>query len=193
MREAAVPQGQTNPVPVREATSQREAVRRAFWGVIGLAGLLALISWTSSPPPDQAIGEVASLPAEIEAADEETEPEDESPPELPTLEQLLRQPREIRVTISSLVDEQTAWLRINGQEKPNLESSVSASYRCENEFEVKTVNVDRFVLELTRLPVNPTRRFILHIDGQDMLLFPQRAEQIELTRSGEGVWSYRPR
>lgn len=173
-------------------------MRRAVWGVIGLAGLLALISWTSSPPPDQALGELATLPAEteaadeIEAADEETESEDESPPELPTREQLLRQPTEIQVAISSLVDEQTAWLRIKGQEKPNLESSATASYRTENEFEVKTVNVDHFVLELTQLPVNPTRRFIVHIDGQDMLLFPQRAEQIELTRSGEGVWSYHP-
>ena len=193
MQETAVPSGQTNPVPVPEATSQRGAVRRVFWGVIGLAGLLALINWTSSPPPDEALGELVTLPAEIEAADEQTESEDESPPELPTREQILRQPTEIQVSISSLVDEQTAWLRINGQEKPNLESSASASYRIENEFEVRTVNVDRFVLELARLPVNPTRRFILHIDGQDMLLFPQRAEQIELTRSGEGVWSYHPR
>lgn len=193
MREAAVPRGQSDPPSTPAVTSQREAVRRAFWGVIGLAGLLALISWTSSPPPDQALGEVATLPAEAEAAAGETESEDESPPELPTREQLLRQPTEIQVAINSLVDEQTAWLRINGQEKPNLKSSASASYRSENEFEVKTVNVDRLVLELSRLPVNPTRRFILHIDGQDMLLFPQRAEQIELTRSGEGVWSYHPR
>lgn len=198
MQEAAVPQGQTDPVPVPEATNQREVMRRAFWGVIGLAGMLALIYWTSSPRPDQALGELASLPAEAEpadqaeAADDTAESEDESPPQLPTQEQLLRQPTEISVAISSLVDEQISWLRINGQVKPNLESSASASYRTENEFEVKTANVDRFVLELTHLPVNPTRRFILHIDGQDMLLFPRRAEQIELTRSDEGVWSYHP-
>lgn len=172
-------------------------MRRTVWGLIGLAGLLALISWTSSPPSDEALGELATSPAETEAADQETEAEDasldESPPELPTREQLLRQPTEIQVAISSLVDEQTAWLRIKGQEIASRGSSASASYRTENEFSVKTTNVDRFVLELTQLPVNPTRRFILHIDGQDMLLFPQRVEQIELTRSGEGVWSYHPR
>ena len=197
MQEAAVPQGQPNPEPIPEASRQGEAMRLTVWGVIGLAGMLALIYWTSSPRPDQALGEFAELPTEtepaekIDAADQETESEDDSPLKMPTQEQLLRQPTEIRVAISSLVDEQTSWLRINSQAKPDLESSASARYRTENEFEVNTTNVDRFVLEIGRLPVNPTRRFILRIDGQDMLLFAQRAEQIELTRSGEGVWSYR--
>ena len=39
-----------------------------------------------------------------------------------------------------------------------------------------------------KLPVNSTRRFILHIDGQDILAFPKEMGAVEFGRTAEGTW-----
>ncbi len=105
--------------------------------------------------------------------------------------EFLTRPPEIRVSIESLTDRQTGWLRILGQSASGKESSAVARYRRDNEFEIDTVNVGRFTLDLRELEVKPKKRFILHIDGQDLLLFPKQVQSIEFARTPEGTWAYR--
>lgn len=95
---------------------------------------------------------------------------------------------EARVSIETLADEQTGWLTITGQSASGRGSSAVAHYGRENEFDIETVNVDRFELDLSALPANRTRRFILRVDGQDMLLFPEAIGTIIFARSPEDTW-----
>ncbi len=99
-------------------------------------------------------------------------------------------PPEARVSIESLNDEQSAWLTVVGQTAAGRTSTAVARYRGNNEFDIDTANVSRFVLDLTDLEVLPKKRIILHIDGQDLLLFPKRPSAVEFARSPEGAWSY---
>lgn len=106
------------------------------------------------------------------------------------IESILRPP-EIYVSIDSLADPQTAWLRIMAQSTSGKDSSASARYQRGNEFSIDTTNVSAFMLDLRNLDVRPKKRFILHIDGQDMLLFPKKLNSIEFVRTPEGTWKYK--
>ncbi|MCH8879006.1 MAG: DUF885 domain-containing protein [Planctomycetes bacterium] len=106
------------------------------------------------------------------------------------IESTLRPP-EVHVSIESMADPQTAWLRIMAQSTSGKDSSASARYQRGNEFSIDTSNVSAFVLDLRNLDVRPKKRFILHIDGQDMLLFPKKLNSIEFVRTPEGTWKYR--
>ncbi len=166
----------------------KDVVRQLLWGLIFFAVILAVIIWTSAPPLPH---EDLDLQQELTTANENPPqpPEAEQPPfKLPPETQPVSNTSKARVSIESLGDEQTGWLRITAQSTSGRRSSAVARYRAENEFEVDTVNVDRFELDLSLLPVNRTRRFILHIDGQDMLLFPKTMGTIEFARSPEGTW-----
>ncbi len=156
-----------------------------LWAVIFFAVLLVAIILTSAPPlagDDLEAHEPAVL--------------DETPEQDPDLDPPLRLPEtqydsadpQARVAIETLTDEQTGWLTITGQSASGRGSTAVARYGPENEFDIETINVDRFELDLSALPVNRTRRFILHVDGQDMLLFPEAIGIITFARSPEGTW-----
>ena len=106
------------------------------------------------------------------------------------IESIIRPP-EVYVSIDSLADPQTAWLRIMAQSTSGKDSSANARYQRGNEFSIDTSNVSAFMLDLRNLDVRPKKRFILHIDGQDMLLFPKKLNSIEFVRTPEGTWKYR--
>ena len=167
---------------------------------------MAVIMWTSAPPlPDDEL----ELPQESPAQRDGTGsagadgPQSENPDhpeaaiELPPQEPLTAAPIEAHVSIETPAqrdgtgfagDEQTGWLKITRQSAAGEASSAVARYQAENEFEIQTENVDRFELDLSLLPVNATRRFILHIDGQDMLVFPKEMGRVSFGRSAEGTW-----
>ena len=158
-----------------------------LWAVIFFSVLLVAIILTSAPP---LAGE--DLEAQVPAVLEETpaqdpEPDLDPPLTLPETHSDSAAPA-ARVSIETLADEQTGWLTITGQSASSRGSSAAARYGPENEFDIETVNVDRFELDLSALPVNRTRRFILHVDGQDMLLFPEAIGTITFARSPEGTW-----
>lgn len=158
-----------------------------LWAVIFFAGLLVAIIWTSAPP---LAGEdlVAQDPSFLqEAPAEDAQPDLDPPLTLPETQSDSADPQ-TRVSIETLADEQAGWLTITGQSDSGRGSTAVARYGPENEFDIETVNVDRFTLELSALPVNRTRRFILHIDGQGMLLFPEAIGTITFARSPEGTW-----
>ncbi len=106
------------------------------------------------------------------------------------IESIIRPP-EVHVSIDSLTDPQTAWLRIVAQSTSGKDSSANARYQRGNEFSIDTSNVSAFALDLRDLDVRPKKRFILHIDGQDMLLFPKKLNSVEFVRTPEGTWKYK--
>ena len=106
------------------------------------------------------------------------------------IESTLRPP-EVYVSIESMTDPQTAWLRIMAQSTSGKDSSARARYQRGNEFSIDTSNVSAFVLDLRNLDVRPKKRFILHIYRQDMLLFPKKLNSIEFFRTPEGMWKYK--
>ena len=159
--------------------------QQMLWAVIFFFVLLVAIILTSAPP---LAGEdlEAQEPAVLEATPAQ-DPEPDPPLTLPETQSDSAAPQ-ARVSIETLADEQTGWLTITGQSTSSRGSSAVARYGSENEFDIETVNVDRFELDLSALPVNRTRRFILHVDGQDMLLFPEAIGTITFARSPEGTW-----
>ncbi|MCH8854464.1 MAG: DUF885 domain-containing protein, partial [Planctomycetes bacterium] len=95
-----------------------------------------------------------------------------------------------RVFIETLADEQQGWLTILNQSNSGQASSAEGRYVATNEFQIDTDNVDRFTVNLRELETAPKKRFILHIDGQNMVLFPKNHDAIEFARSPEGTWAY---
>ena len=90
--------------------------------------------------------------------------------------------------IRSPTDPQSGWLRIAGVETDQRKSSATGHYHRNNEFDIDTTNVDRIDVRLSDLNVSRTRRFIFHIDGQDMLVFTDEIGTIRFVRSPEGLW-----
>ena len=123
---------------------------------------------------------------EDEPSDQTEEPDPPLP--LPSRSQAASGAAEAHVEIRSPTDRQSGWLRIAGVATAERESSATGHYCRNNEFDIDTANVDRIDVRLGDLNVNRTRRFIFHIDGQDMLIFPSEIGTISFVRSPEGLW-----
>ncbi len=175
--------------PVPHPVGDRDPAQQILWAVILLAGLVALFYWTSASPPESRVDDfqfVVSQDEPIEQSDQSEEPDPPLP--LPSRSQAASGAAETHVEIRSPTDPQSGWLRIAGAAIAERESSATGHYRRNNEFDIDTANVDCIDVRLGDLNVNRTRRFIFHIDGQDMLVFPDEIGTIRFVRSPEGLW-----
>ncbi len=178
------------PTPVPHPVGDRDAARQILWAVILLAGFVALFYWTSAPSPQNTVDDfqfIVSQDEPIERSDQSEEPDPPLP--LPSRSQAASGAAEAHVEIQSPADRQSGWLRIVGVATDQRKSSATGHYRRNNEFDIDTANVDRLDVRLTDLNVNRTRRFIFHIDGQDMLVFVDEIGTISFVRSPEGLWA----
>lgn len=153
------------------------------WGIAALVVVVAVCNWTSSDRPfvEQTQPQYADdLPPKQERAAESSPPRPQPATNV----------NESSVSIESLADDQQGWIQIVSQAHPGKRSAAEAKYRGRNDFEVTTSNVDSFEIDLAKLSVDRTRRFIMHIDSQDMLLFPEEMGVIRFERSPEGTWIY---
>lgn len=166
-----------------ETEDARANLGRWLWALIILVVLVGVLMRTSAPLVDDEpqIGPVAA-----------TQPSNESQPvpqTAPAETQAGSSPfEEMKVRIDSPTDQQLGWLRIVQQTRAGEPSEATVRYRPENTFDVETRNTDRFEIDLSALPVNRTKRFIMHIDGQDMLLFRKQVGVIRFERSEAGIW-----
>ena len=173
--------------PVPHPVGDRDPTRQILWAVILLAGFVALFYWTSAPPPDDIVEASQFVVPQDEPTEQNWEPEPPLP--LPSRSQAASGAAEVHVEIRSPADPQSGWLRIAGAATADKESSATGHYRRNNEFEIDTTNVDRIDVRLSDLNVSRTSRFIFHIDGQDMLVFPDEIRTISFVRSPEGLWA----
>jgi len=176
-----------SPTPVPHPVGDRDPAQQILWAVILLAGFVAVFYWTSAPPPENGADDYQFVVSEDEPAEPAEEREEPAPP-LPSRSEAASGAAEAQVNIQSPADLQSGWLRIAGVATAGRESSATGHYRRNNEFDIDTANVDRIDVRLGDLNVNRTRRFIFHIDGQDMLVFPDEIGTIRFVRSAEGLW-----
>ncbi len=174
------------PTPVPHPVGDRDLTQQILWAVILLAGFVALFYWTSAPPPDDIVEASQFVVPEDEPTEQSEDPDPPLP--LPSRSEAASGAAETHVEIRSPTDPQSGWLRIAGAATADRESSATGHYRRNNEFDIDTANVDRIDVRLGDLNVNRTRRFIFHIDGQDMLVFPDEIGTIRFVRSAEGLW-----
>ncbi len=176
-----------SPTPVPRPVGGRDLAQQILWAVILLAGFVALFYWTSAPPPESRIDDFQF----VVSRDQPTEQSEETDPPLPlpSRSEAAIGAADAHVKIRSPTDPQSGWLRIAGVATAGRESSATGHYRRNNEFDVDTANVDRIDVRLGDLNVSRTRRFIFHIDGQDMLVFPDEIGTIRFVRSPEGLWA----
>lgn len=179
-----------DPTPVPHPVDDGDAAQQILWAVILLAGLVAVFYWTSAPAQENGVDEFQFVISE----DEPTEPTEQSeepdlPLPLPSRSEAASGAAEAHVEIQSPADQQSGWLRIAGVATDQRKSSATGHYRRNNEFDIDTANVDRLDVRLADLNVNRTRRFIFHIDGQDMLVFVNEIGTISFVRSPEGLWA----
>ncbi len=175
--------GQT---PVPHPVGDHGPTQQILWAVILLAGLVALFYWTSAPQPENKVDDFQFVASQDEPTEQSEEPDPPLP--LPSRSQAASGAADAHVEIRSPTDPQSGWLRIAGAATADKESSATGHYRRNNEFDIDTANVERIDVRLGDLNVNRTRRFIFHIDGQDMLVFPDEIATIRFVRSPEGLW-----
>ena len=176
-----------DPTPVPHPVDDGDAAQQILWAVILLAGLVAVFYWTSAPPPENRVDEFQFVISQDEPTEQSEEPDLALP--LPSLSEAASGAAEAHVEIQSPADQQSGWLRITGLATDPRKSSATGHYRRNNEFDIDTANVDRLEVRLADLNVNRTRRFIFHIDGQDMLVFVNEIGTISFVRSPEGLWA----
>ncbi len=179
-----------DPTPVPRPVGDRDPNQQILWAVVLLAGLVALFYWTSAPPPENMVGASQFVVPEDEPT-EQADPTEEPDPPLPLLSRSERASgaAETHLEIQSPSDPQFGWLRIAGVANAQRKASADGRYRRNNEFDIDTANVERIDVRLADLNVTRTRRFIFHIDGQDMLVFPDEIGTISFVRSPEGPWT----
>ncbi len=173
-------------IPVPHPVGDRDPTQQILWAVILLAGLVALFYWTSAPPPENRVDASQLAVPEGKPAEQSEEPEPPLP--LSSRSEAASGAAETHVVIRSLTDPQSGWLRIAGVAAAERNSSANGHYRRNNEFDIETANVDRIDVRLADLDVSRIRRFIFHIDGQDMLVFVDEIGTISFVRSPEGLW-----
>ena len=173
--------------PVPHPVDDGDAAQQILWAVILLAGLVAVFYWTSAPAQENGVDEFQFVISQDEPTEQSEEPD--LPLPLPSLSEAASGAAETHVEIQSPADQQSGWLRIAGVATDQRKSSATGHYRRNNEFDIDTANVDRLDVRLADLNVNRTRRFIFHIDGQDMLVFVNEIGTISFVRSPEGLWA----
>ncbi len=174
------------PTPVPHPVGDHDPAQQILWAVILLAGLVALFYWTSAPRPENRVDAFQLVVPQDEPTEQSEEPDPPLP--LPSRSEAASGAAETHVEIRSPTDPQSGWLRIAGVATAERESSANGRYRRNNEFDIDTANVDRIDVRLAELNVSRRRRFIFHIDGQDMLIFLDKIGTISFVRSPEGLW-----
>lgn len=176
--------------PVPHPVDDGDAAQQILWAVILLAGLVAVFYWTSAPAQENGVDEFQFVISQDEPTEQSEQSEEpDLPLPLPSLSEAASGAAETHVEIQSPADQQSGWLRIAGVATDQRKSSATGHYRRNNEFDIDTANVDRLDVRLADLNVNRTRRFIFHIDGQDMLVFVNEIGTISFVRSPEGLWA----
>ncbi len=177
------------PTPVSHPVGDRDSAQQILWAVILLAAFVAAFYWTSARPPENRVDASQFVVPQDEPTEPTEQREEPDPPlPLPSRSEAASGAAEAHVEIRSPTDPQSGWLRIAGVATAQRKSSATGHYRRNNEFDIDTANVDRVDVRLADLNVNRTRRFIFHIDGQDMLVFPDEIGTIRFVRSPEGLW-----
>ncbi len=176
-----------DPTPVPQPVGESDSTQQILWAVILLTALVALFYWTSADPPEDLVEASQFVVPQDQPTEQSDEPEPPLP--LPSRSEAVFGAADAHVEIRSQADPQSGWLRIAGVATAERESSATGHYRRNNEFDIDTANVERIDVRLADLNVNRTRRFIFHIDGQDMLVFPDEIGTITFVRSPEGLWA----
>lgn len=87
-----------------------------------------------------------------------------------------------------------SWVLFREAGDEKVDASISADWTGGNRLEVKTRNVRKVVLDLTKLPEGaPTRGpWTLQIDGQGIEIFGKKGRVMDLARSPNGDWAIVP-
>ncbi|MBI5765224.1 MAG: hypothetical protein HZA51_17045 [Planctomycetes bacterium] len=87
-----------------------------------------------------------------------------------------------------------SWLLFREAGDEKVDASIVADWTGGNRLEVKTRNVRKVVLDLTKLPEGaPTRGpWTLQIDGQGIEIFGKKGRVMDLFRSPNGDWAIVP-
>lgn len=176
--------------PVPHPVGDRDPAQQVLWALILSAGLVALLYWTSAPAPENWGDAYQFVVSEDELSEPIEQTEEPDPPlPLPSRSEVAGGTAVAHVEIQSPADPQSGWLHIAGVATADRGSSATGHYRRNNEFDIDTANADRIDVRLADLNVNRTRRFIFHIDGQDLLVFVDEIGTISFVRSPEGLWA----
>ena len=102
------------PTPVPRPVGDSDPAQQILWAVILLAGLVAVLYWTSTPSPQNTVDDFQFVVSQ----DEPTEQSDQSEEPDPPLTPLRRSDAafaapEVHVEIQSPTDPQSGWLRLN--------------------------------------------------------------------------------
>jgi hypothetical protein len=101
-----------------------------------------------------------------------------------------RDPFRTQVSVKHPTDQQVGWARVMRQKNAQQTSTLDARYEPHNEFRIHTHNVESFQLDQTQLPVQKSKRFIMHIDGQHMSVNPNEQGPVTFERNSNGIWKY---
>lgn len=87
-----------------------------------------------------------------------------------------------------------SWVLFREAGDEKVDASISADWTGGNRLEVRTRNVRKAVLDLTKLPEGaPTRGpWTLQIDGQGIEIFGKKGRVMDLARSPNGDWAIVP-
>src|SRR5262245_36034314 len=83
--------------------------------------------------------------------------------------------------IQTLADVQQGWVCITRQSRTGEVSTAEGRYQPAGEFTIATANVEEFTLDRAPLAVRSADRLIMHIDGQNLVVFPREHEHGLLT------------
>ena len=99
----------------------------------------------------------------------------------------IEDPFTVDVTVNDASDLQESWLTIGGQSKRGERSAARGVFEGNNEFHLETTNVSLFTINLGALPETPNKRLTVHLDGQNLVVFPKNAA-LTFTRGISGQW-----
>ncbi len=177
--------------------TQVESRRGSAFDVCAGLLLFATILWGCSlRAGSDSVGESGASRAEppvVEAADRAVPAaatEDEVETDEPATDEAVetvRDPYTVDLTIEDFEDPQEGWLKIAGQSEAGATSTAHGRYVGNNEFYLETRNVNAFSINLASLPELPGRRLTIHLDGQNMVVFPKGAA-LTFTRATTGQW-----
>lgn len=141
------------------------------------------------PPPPVPLPQ--TQPAEPPPGDKPPEPPVATQPAKPASTYDPRPPYPVDLYVTSPDEKQPGWLKILGLVDEKDMATAGGRFPEQNRIHVETRNVSRIRIHVSHLPLSPTERVILQIDGQGMVLNRKRQYAV-LERRSTGEWVILP-
>lgn len=196
-------------IRVRRSGTRGERALLHAVGVLCGCALIAVAACSREPgrravdtqPSEQPAAQTLPPPAVPvpETQPEEPPPTERSPepppvatqPAKPTSTYDSRPPYPVDLYVASPREEQPGWLKILGLVDDKNLATAGGRFPEQNRIHVETRNVSRIRIHVSHLPLSPTERVILQIDGQGMVLNRKRQFAV-LERRPTGEWVILP-